>query len=94
MNNIGFTEINQNYPPSVKTKILLGDCVKFLKNIDDNSVNLVFTSLPYADRRKKVYGGIHPDKYAEWFLSISLELLKVLKPTGTFVLITPLGKNF
>ena len=36
--------------------------------------------------RKKTYGGIHPDEYVEWFLPISKELLRVLKPTGTFIL--------
>lgn len=36
--------------------------------------------------QKKTYGGIHPDKYVEWFLPISLELKRVLKPNGSFVL--------
>jgi len=44
------------------------------------------TSPPYADQRKSTYGGIHPDKYVEWFLPTSEQLLRVLKPTGTFVL--------
>ena len=35
---------------------------------------------------KKTYGGIHPDQYVKWFLPISKELLRVLKPTGTFIL--------
>jgi site-specific DNA-methyltransferase (adenine-specific) len=44
------------------------------------------TSPPYADQRKNTYGGIHPDKYVSWFLPISEQLLRVLKPTGTFIL--------
>lgn len=70
----------------VKTDLKLGDCEKELKNIPDNSVDLIFTSPPYADQRKKTYGGIHPDKYVEWFLPICKQLLRVLKPTGTFIL--------
>jgi site-specific DNA-methyltransferase (adenine-specific) len=70
----------------IKTDILLGDCADVLKGLPDNSVDLIFTSPPYADQRKDTYGGIHPDKYVEWFLPISQELLRVLKPTGTFVL--------
>lgn len=70
----------------VKTDILLGDSKEILKSLPDNSIDLIFTSPPYADQRKKTYGGIHPDKYVEWFLPISSELLRVLKPTGTFVL--------
>lgn len=68
------------------TKLFLGDCKVELKKIADNSVDLIFTSPPYADSRKKTYGGIHPDKYVEWFLPVTKELLRVLKPTGTFVL--------
>jgi len=70
----------------VKTDLKLGDCEKELKNIPNNSVDLIFTSPPYADQRKNTYGGIHPDKYVEWFLPISKQLLRVLKPTGTFIL--------
>lgn len=66
--------------------IYLGDCAKILKKIPDNSVDLIITSPPYADQRKKTYGGIHPDQYVKWFLPISKELLRVLKPTGTFIL--------
>lgn len=70
----------------LKTKILLGDSRSVLKTIENNSVDLIVTSPPYADRRKNTYGGINPDKYIEWFLPISDELLRVLKPDGTFVL--------
>jgi len=65
---------------------LVGDCEEKLKKLPDNSIDLIFTSPPYADQRKKTYGGIHPDNYVEWFLPKSDQLLRVLKPTGTFVL--------
>lgn len=70
----------------VTTKIILGDCKDVLKQISENSIDLIFTSPPYADQRQHTYGGIAPDKYVEWFLPIALELLRVLKPTGTFIL--------
>ncbi len=70
----------------VKTEILLGDSKEVLKAMADNSIDLIVTSPPYADRRKKTYGGIEPKNYAEWFLPISKQLLRVLKPTGTFIL--------
>ena len=63
-----------------------GDCLDVLKTLEDNSIDLIVTSPPYSDQRKSTYGGIHPDKYVEWFLPISAELLRVLKPTGSFVL--------
>jgi len=69
--------------------IYKGDCVKRLLNdsrFPQNSIDLIFTSPPYANRRKSSYGGIHPDKYVEWFLPISEQLWRVLKPTGSLVL--------
>lgn len=70
----------------IKTDIILGDCAEELKSLDKNSIDLIITSPPYADQRKNSYGGIHPDKYVEWFLPITSELLRILKPTGTFIL--------
>ena len=71
---------------SIANSILLGDCLEVLKTIPDNSIDLIITSPPYADSRKHTYGGISPDEYVEWFLPRSAELLRVLKPTGTFIL--------
>ncbi len=70
----------------ITTDIYLGDSKEQLKLLPDNSVDLIVTSPPYADQRKNTYGGIHPGKYVEWFLPISEQLLRVLKPTGTFIL--------
>ena len=61
-------------------------CPAMLTVMDSDSVDLVITSPPYAEKRKNTYGGIPADKYVEWFLPISAELLRVLKPTGSFVL--------
>jgi DNA modification methylase len=66
--------------------ILQGDCLEQLKDIESGSVSLIVTSPPYADQRKKTYGGIHPDSYVEWFIPRALEFKRVLKPTGTFIL--------
>ena len=70
----------------VKASILLGDCLDELRKVPDNYVDLIFTSPPYADQRKKTYGGIPVNSYVEWWLPRSKEFLRVLKPTGTFVL--------
>ncbi|MCC7358018.1 MAG: site-specific DNA-methyltransferase [Anaerolineales bacterium] len=67
-------------------QLLWGDCREVLKTLPSNSVDLVVTSPPYADSRASTYGGIKPDAYVEWFLPASRELLRVLRPTGTFVL--------
>jgi len=70
----------------LKTNLYLGDCLEVLKELPDNCVDLIFTSPPYADQRKNTYGGIHTDDYVAWFLPRSEQFLRVLKPSGTFVL--------
>lgn len=71
---------------NITAKVILGDCLNVLKKMDTHSIDLIVTSPPYADQRSKTYGGIKPDKYVEWFLPRSKELMRVLKPTGTFIL--------
>ncbi len=63
-----------------------GDCLQVLPKLPAASVDLIVTSPPYADSRKNSYGGIHPDKYVEWFIPITNELKRVLKDDGSFVL--------
>ena len=63
-----------------------GDSEEVLKSFPNNSIDLIVTSPPYADSRKKTYGGIPPNKYVEWFLPKSEQMLRVLKPSGTFIL--------
>lgn len=79
-------EIKRCKTMEINTDIRHGDSKKVLKDLPDNSVDLIFTSPPYADQRKSTYGGVHPDEYAKWILPITKELLRVLKPDGTFVL--------
>ena len=70
----------------LRTDLYLGDSKLELKKLPTSSVDLIVTSPPYADQRKNTYGGIHHDEYVEWFLPVSKQLLRVLKPTGTFIL--------
>jgi len=67
-------------------KIIQGDCEEVLKDFPHDSVDLIITSPPYADQRIKTYGGIKPDEYVDWFLPKTEQYLRVLKPTGTFIL--------
>ncbi len=67
-------------------KIIQGDCEQVLKGFPDNSIDLIFTSPPYADQRKTTYGGVRPAEYVDWFLPKAEQFLRVLKPTGTFIL--------
>lgn len=66
--------------------LYLGNALNELDRLTESSVDLIFTSPPYADQRKATYGGINHSQYVDWFLPISEKLNKVLKPTGTFIL--------
>ena len=68
------------------SRILNGDCLDLLSEMPENSVDLIITSPPYADARKRTYGGVKPDDYVEWFDPRAREMLRVLKPTGSFIL--------
>jgi len=65
---------------------LLGDSKKLLKKIPDGSVDLIFTSPPFALRRKKSYGNEDADHYVSWFLGFAREFHRVLKDTGSLVI--------
>jgi len=67
-------------------KIIHGDCLDVIKILPNESIDLIVTSPPYADNRKKSYKGIPTNKYVQWFLPISYELERVLKSEGSFVL--------
>lgn len=62
------------------------DCIEGMRLLPDESIDLVITSPPYADRRKNTYGGIPADEYVKWFLPIAHEIYRILKPTGSFFL--------
>ncbi len=71
---------------TLETIIKQGDCLDVLQDYPDNYFNLIITSPPYADCREKLYGGISPDDYVEWFIPRAEQFFRVLKPTGTFIL--------
>ncbi len=67
-------------------KAFVGDTLELIKEIPDNSIDLIMTSPPYGLRRKKEYGNADPEVYAKWFMPFAQEFFRVLKPTGSFVL--------
>jgi site-specific DNA-methyltransferase (adenine-specific) len=48
--------------------------------------DLIITSPPYADARKRHYDSVAPAAYAEWLLSFHEPFLSVLKPEGSLVI--------
>jgi site-specific DNA-methyltransferase (adenine-specific)/site-specific DNA-methyltransferase (cytosine-N4-specific) len=65
--------------------ILCGDSREQLKTFQ-GSVDLVVTSPPYADSRKKHYDSMHPEHFAEWFSTFHDVLWNSLKGDGSLVI--------
>lgn len=77
------------HSPIYKTKLggaYLGNSVKLLCALPDNSVSLVITSPPYALEFQKEYGNADKDDYLEWFRPFAIQVKRVLKDDGSFVL--------
>lgn len=70
----------------MQNSVIHGTCQEVLSQIEDNTFDLIITSPPYADARKHDYGGVDPDKYIDWMIPKTQDFLRVLKPTGTFIL--------
>lgn len=64
--------------------VVWGDATQWLERLPPDSVDLFFTSPPYADAR--AYSRIPPDNYVEWFLPFAAAMLQATSPTGSFVL--------
>src|SRR3989339_581158 len=65
--------------------IITDDCRSILSSFK-NSVDLIITSPPYADARKKHYDSIHPDHFVEWFRTFHEPLWNALKPSGSLII--------
>lgn len=66
-------------------KCFVGDSLELIDNLDDDSVDLCFTSPPFALLRKKDYGNKEQDEYVEWLTQFAYKILPKLKETGSFV---------
>jgi site-specific DNA-methyltransferase (adenine-specific) len=74
--------------------ICCGDCKDIIKELDNDIINLVITSPPYANQRKKQYGGISEIDYPAWMKNIMDVLWDKMKNNGSiFIVIRPHIKN-
>ena len=67
-------------------KAIIGDSLELLNNLEDNSINLVITSPPFALLRKKEYGNKNGEAYIEWISQFAKAIMPKLKDDGSFVL--------
>lgn len=64
--------------------VVLGDSSSLLATFPRHSVDLFFTSPPYADAR--AYSRIHPDRYVEWFLPFARAMYHAATLSGSLIL--------
>jgi len=76
----------QPYYKTSKGLAYLGDSRKLLDYLDDNSINLILTSPPYALRKKKNYGNEDADHYVSWFVEFAKKAKRVIQDDGSFVI--------
>ncbi len=63
-----------------------GDSRRLLAKLDDDTVNLVITSPPFALQRQKEYGNVDQDAYVDWLTEFGRLVHKKLRKDGSFVL--------
>lgn len=64
----------------------VANSLALMSDIPSKSIDLVFTSPPYALEFKKEYGNVAKAQYVDWFLPFADEIKRLLKPEGSFVL--------
>lgn len=68
-------------------QLVVGDCLDVLRGLGDETVDLVVTSPPYDGQPKYGNGEKYErDWYAGFFMDVAVEIRRVLKPHGSFIL--------
>lgn len=67
-------------------KVECADSRQYLKEIPDNSVDLIFTSPPYGLQDRKSYLNPTAEQFKEWLFQFIPDLYRVLKDTGSLVI--------
>lgn len=69
-----------------KGHCVCGDSIELLRIIEDNSVNLIITSPPFALQREKEYGNVSQEEYVSWLCKFGALAYQKLCDDGSFVL--------
>lgn len=68
-------------------RIVHGESCQFMaESVASDSVDLIFTSPPFALLRKKDYGNAEEHKYLDWFEPFAYEFHRILKASGSLVI--------
>lgn len=65
---------------------VVADSLDVMRSLPAETIDLVMTSPPFALTRPKEYGNKEAHEYVAWFEPFALEVFRLLKPTGSFVI--------
>lgn len=71
----------------MENKILCGDCIAILPQLDDKSISLVVTSPPYAEQRSKLYTSIPEEDYPAWMTGVLEAMRPKLKDDASVLVV-------
>lgn len=67
-------------------RAILGDSLDYMRDLPDQSIDLVVTSPPFGLQRKKEYDNPDADQYVEWFRPFGAEFRRILRASGSLVI--------
>ena len=67
--------------------LICGDALTLITTLPNGSVNLCLTSPPYAEQRKRQYGGVPEKEYPAWMVSVMAALRPNLRDDGSVLLV-------
>src|SRR6056297_1750961 len=62
-----------------------GDSRQLLKELPEDSIDLIVTSPPFALQHEKEYGNEDQEAYNDWFMEFVPDVERVLQPHGSFI---------
>lgn len=80
------TNINKTSIETELGEVICGDSALELREIPDNSVNLIMTSPPFGLIKKKEYGNVPADDYLAWFEDFAKQFHRILQDNGSLVI--------
>ena len=70
-------------------RFICDSSLNVLDTLDDNSINLIVTSPPFSNQRKKKYANfdeVPQDEYVDWLLQFAKKAYNKLAPNGSLVI--------
>lgn len=86
MNSFGEIENRYQTYSTESGLSVCGDSLEVLDYLPDESIDLLFTSPPFALQREKEYGNKAQEEYVDWFMQFAKAAVPKLKESGSFVI--------